>query len=347
MLRVGPHSAGSQPGPACYARGGTRPTVTDANVVLGRLNPEYLLAGALKIDASRSRIAIESEVAQKKGLGVSEAAASMLAIADTNMAQALRFVSVERGLDPRDFVLVAFGGAGPLHAASVARELGVAGVLIPFSPGVLCAMGVLAKDMQMDFSRTRIVDEAAADCITVVAALYRELEHRAHEEFRRSDENAREVLIERTVDMRYQGQNHELSVAAPAGAIDAGALAAMTENFHCAHEQLYGYRSPEYRVEFVTYRIKALRRIPKHDLAHVAAAQRTGALLPLARRQVFFDSPAGFVDCPIYDRAQMVPGDDLSGPAIIEQMDTTTVIPPDFRARVDAALNLFMTTVER
>jgi len=346
MLRVGPHSAGSKPGPACYGRGGTQPTVTDANVVLGRLNPKYLLAGALKIDASQSRAAIESEVAQKKSIGLIEAAASMLAIADTNMAQALRFVSVERGLDPRDFVLVAFGGAGPLHAASVARELGVAGVLIPYSPGVLCAMGVLTKDMQMDFSRTRIVAEAAKDSVATVGTVYSELEQKAREEFKRCGGDA-EVMLERTVDMRYTGQNHELSVEAPAGEIDAAALATMKETFHRAHEQLYGYRSPEYAVEFVTYRVKGLRPIRKHDLARVPVTQRGGALAPTARRQVFFDAAVGFVACPIYDRAQLVPGDQITGPAIIEQMDTTTVIPPAFSARVDAALNLLMTTAER
>ena len=341
MLRVGPHSAGSQPGPACYGRGGTQPTVTDANVMLGRLNPEYLLAGALRIDAGRSRAAIESEVAHRKGIGWVEAAASMLAIADTNMAQALRFVSVERGLDPRDFVLVAFGGAGPLHAASVACELGVAGVLIPYSPGVLCAMGVLTKDMQMDFSRTRIVPETAPDAVAAVGGAYGGLEQKAREELARCGDGA--ITLERSVDMRYMGQNHELSVGAPAGAIDAAALAAMKENFHRAHEQLYGYRSPEYAVEFVTFRVKALRAIAKHDLARVPVPTRTGALAPVVYRQVFFGADPGFVDCPIYDRAGLVPDDRIAGPAIVEQMDTTTVIPPGFAARVDAALNLFMT----
>ena len=347
MLRVGPHSAGSSPGPACYGLGGVEPTVTDANVVLGRLNPEYLLGGALRIDAGRSRAAIEARIAQPKGLDAAAAAASILAIADTNMAQALRFVSVERGLDPGDFVLVAFGGAGPLHAASVARELGVAGVLIPYSPGVLCAMGVLTKDVQMDFSRTRIIGENARDCCAAVSATYRELEQKARSEFARSDGAAGGVAIERTADARYAGQNHELSVAVPTGEIDTAALAAVKESFHCAHEQLYGYRSPERTLEFVTCRVKATRAIPKHDLACVPPLQRTGALAPAARRTVFFDrsrdARAGYVDCPVFDRAQMIPGDTVEGPAIIEQMDTTTVIPPEFKARVDAALNLYMT----
>jgi len=344
MLRVGPHSAGSKPGPACYGLGGGEPTVTDANVVLGRLNPEYLLGGALRIDAGRSRAAIETRIARPKGLDAAAAAASILAIADTNMAQALRFVSIERGLDPRDFVLVAFGGAGPLHAASVARELGVAGVLIPYSPGVLCAMGVLTKDIQMDFSRTRIYGESACDCRVTVSAMYRELEQRAHSEFGRSGGAISGVAIERSADARYAGQNHELSVAVPAGEIDAAAIASVKENFHCAHEQLYGYRSPQRALEFVTYRVKATRAIPNHDLARVPLTRRAGALAPAARRKVFFDwTREGYVECPVFDRARMIPGDTIEGPAIVEQMDTTTVVPPGCNARVDAALNLYMT----
>jgi N-methylhydantoinase A len=343
MLRVGPASAGSQPGPACYGRGGELPTVTDANVVLGRLNPEYLLAGALKIDAAKSRAAIEQHVAKPKGLSLTEAAAAILAIADTNMAQALRFVSVERGLDPGDFMLMAFGGAGPLHAASVARQLGVAGVLVPYAPGVLCAMGVLTKDMQMDFSRTRVVTGSDGTAARTVAVVFGDLESRARAAFAeasKADPGA--LALERTVDARYAGQNHELSVAVPAGALDAAAMAAVLENFHRAHEQLYGYRSPERALELVTFRVKATLPIPKHDLARVALAPREGQPEPVARRQVYFDEPAGFVDCPVYARDDLRAGDTLAGPAVVEQMDTTTVIPPRHAARVDAMLNLLI-----
>jgi len=343
MLRVGPASAGSQPGPACYGRGGERPTVTDANVVLGRLNPEYLLAGALKIDAAKSRAAIEQHVAEPKGLSVTDAAAAILTIADTNMAQALRFVSVERGLDPKDFMLMAFGGAGPLHAAFVAKQLGVAGVLVPFAPGVLCAMGVLTKDMQMDFSRTRVVAGSDAGAPAAVAAVFGELEARAREAFAEAAKAQPGALtIVRTVDARYNGQNHELNVAVPAGAFDAAALAAVKENFHRAHEQLYGYRSPERALELVTCRVTATLPIPRHDLVRVTQPPREGKPQPVARRQVFFEE-TGFVDCPIYARDDLRSGDALVGPAIVEQMDTTTIVPPGFTARVDAMLNLLMT----
>ncbi|HEV7393483.1 MAG TPA: hydantoinase/oxoprolinase family protein, partial [Burkholderiales bacterium] len=224
MLRVGPHSAGARPGPACYMQGGERPTVTDANVVLGRLNPKYLLGGQLEIDAERSRVAIEAHIAKPRNTSVVEAAASIIALADTNMAHAVRFVSVERGLDPGDFVLVAFGGAGPVHAASVARQLGIARVLVPPAPGVLCAMGVLVKDLQMDFSRTRVCRESVPGCDNLIDSVYRDLEQRAQSAL--APDNAR-LSLTRRADVRYVGQNHELTVDVPSGGFDDSALTAV------------------------------------------------------------------------------------------------------------------------
>ena len=273
MLRVGPQSAGARPGPACYCLGGERPTVTDANVVLGRLNPEFLLGGALKIESARSVAALEKHVAQVQGVKVVDAAASIIALADTNMAHAVRFVSVERGLDPGDFVLVAFGGAGPVHAASVARQLGVAGVLVPPGPGVLCAMGVLVKDLQMDFSRTRIVTERAPDCAAVVDRVYRELEDRARGGVRRRAEGSAPADLTRTADVRYVGQNHELIVDVPAGSIDDRAISIVKNNFHAAHREMFGYASEDKRLELVTFRVKARLAIDRRDFEAVAAAR--------------------------------------------------------------------------
>ena len=339
MLRVGPHSAGARPGPACYCLGGTRPTVTDANVVLGRLNPEYLLGGALKIDASRSVAAIEEHIARPRRIDVVEAAAAIVAIADTNMAHAVRFVSVERGLDPGDFVLVAFGGAGPVHAASVARQLGVGGVLVPPGPGVLCAMGVLVKDLQMDFSRTHIVTEHASAWTTAVDQGYRELESRARNAFSRQAESARLVMT-RSADVRYVGQNHELTVDVPDGAIDERALATVKGNFHQAHREMFGYASEEKLFELVTLRLNARLPVQRHDFSGVSVTCRDGNAVPVAMRKVFFE--AAFVDCPVFERSALRAGDTLNGPAIVEQMDATTVIPPDFHARVDDGLNLML-----
>jgi len=342
LLRVGPRSAGSSPGPACYGRGGEEPTVTDANVVLGRLNPEVLLGGRLPIEAVRARAAIESRIARPKGIGVVEAAASMLAVANSNMAQAVRFVSVERGLDPQDFQLVAFGGAGPVHAAFVARELGIGGVRVPLSPGVLCAMGVLAKDMQMDFGRTRVTRESESGAASQAAAVIEELEDRAREAFRRDGYPAQDVQMERSADVRYVGQNHELSVAVPAGPVTAETLAAVKAAFNRAHERFYGYDSPQKPMEIVTFRLRARMAIPRHELLRANLPPREGPPVAAAHREVFFEEAGGFVRTPVYDRTGLRAGDRLPGPAIVEQMDATTVVPPGTTATVDAQLDLLL-----
>ena len=345
LLRVGPHSAGARPGPACYGHGGEQATVTDANVVLGRLNPQYLLGGALRIDAGRSFAAIERHIANPKQIDVVDAAASIIAVADTSMAHAVRFVSVERGLDPGDFLLVAFGGAGPVHAAAVARHLGVAGVLIPPAPGVLCAMGVLVNDLQADFSRTRMTSERAPDCTARVDAVYGELEDKARAAFARQRTAVAQLRLSRTADARYAGQNHELTVDVPAGVFDDAALAAVKSNFHAAHREMFGYDSPEKLLELVTFRVRARMATGRADFAGTRASARAGALAPAAMRKVYFDSAGGFVDCPVYERGTLLPGDALKGPAIVEQMDCTTVIPPDFGARVDDMFNLLLQVV--
>ena len=341
LLRVGPQSVGAKPGPACYDTGGTEPTVTDANVVLGRLNPDYLLGGALKINAERSRSVIEEVIAGKKGFDVHEAASAILDVSNTNIAQAIRYVSVERGLDPAEFVLVAFGGAGPLQAAAVARDLGMA-VLVPESPGVLCAMGVLTKDNQIDFSRTRILRDWSADMANEIEVLYANLEERAVTTFRQGGLSIETLLIERSVDARYVGQNFEIPIPVPSAPLDNGILQTLKATFHETHMRLYGYHQPDKVVELVTFRIKASLPVAKPDLKSFAVAARRAEPQPTARRNVFFQGEGGFVDCPIYERQDLAAGDRIAGPAVIEQMDTTTVIPPDFGAVVDQWLNLFV-----
>jgi N-methylhydantoinase A len=344
MLYVGPHSAGARPGPACYGNGGDKPTVTDANVVLGRLNPQFLLGGALKIDASRSHAVIERDIAKPRGVDVMDAAASIIAIADTNMAHAVRFVSVERGLDPADFMLVAFGGAGPVHAAAVARQLGVAGVLVPPAPGVLCAMGVLVNDLQADFSRTRMTSESAVDSLAVIGAVYNELEEKGRTAFSRGTIDAAQLNLMRTVDARYAGQNHELTIEVPGGPFDAAALAATRANFHAAHREMFGYDSPEKPIELVTFRLRARMSVARGDFGGSQSVARKGELSPGAMRNVYFDSDNGFIVCPVYERDTLQHGDEFQGPAIVEQMDCTTVVPPDFGVRVDEAGNLLLRT---
>ncbi|MBI4183940.1 MAG: hydantoinase/oxoprolinase family protein [Proteobacteria bacterium] len=342
LLRVGPRSVGAKPGPACYGTGGEEATVTDANVVLGRLNPKHLLGGSLPIDAGRAFAAIERNIARRKGLDVREAAAAILAVSNTSVAQAIRFVSVERGLDPAGFELVAFGGAGPLHAAAVARELGMS-VLVPESPGVLCAMGVLTKDIQIDLGRTRLLRASAANAPGEVDALFAGLEREARSAFATGGLAGDGLEVGRTVDARYAGQNYELSAPVPPGARGAGALAAVKAAFHAEHRRLYGYDRPEAEVELVTFRLKATLPVKNPDVGRRRDRRRAGGPAPVGRRRVFFEEAGGFVDCPVYERADLAVGDALAGPAVVEQMDATTVLPPDFRAEVDTLLNLRLT----
>jgi N-methylhydantoinase A len=341
FLRCGPQSAGANPGPACYGAAGAKPTVTDANVVLGRLNQEYLLAGALRIDAARSHRAIQEAIATPKGLQIPEAAASILAISNTNIAQAIRFVSVQRGIDPSRFVLVAFGGAGPLHAADVARELNKT-VLVPPAPGVLCAMGVLTKDIQLDLSQTRLVRSRSASAAAEVSSIFTELEQRGVEMLARNRIKPERIVIDRTVDARYVGQNFELPVAVGPGAIDSAIIGAVGEGFNAAHKRLYGYDQPAKELELVTFRLKLSLPVAKPAVATQHSAHAPRSATPGAERKTFFESTRSFVSCPVYERADFAPGMAITGPAIVEQMDTTTVVPPDFRARADEWGNLIL-----
>jgi N-methylhydantoinase A len=341
LLRVGPNSMGAKPGPACYDSGGTEPTVTDANVVLGRLNQHFLLGGALPIENHRSTEAIERAIAIPKGISVSEAASAILAISVTNIAQAIRVVSVERGLDPADFLLVAFGGAGPLHAADVARELGMK-VLIPRSPGVLCAMGVLAKDTMTEFSRTRILTEHQDGLEAQVEEIFAELESRALTTMGRTRSNSESLRLERFVEARYVGQNFELTVGVPPRADQPPLMRALRRGFDAAHHRYYGYDQPEKEIELVTFRVRASQPGPQLDLLRVPTGARTGGLAASGTRRAIFAASGSAIDCPIFERSHLVPGDALEGPAIVEQMDTTTVLPPDFGATVDEFGNLLL-----
>lgn len=340
MLEVGPESAGADPGPACYASGGAFATVTDANVILGRLNQEYLLGGSLKIDARKSHHAIECHVAARKRSSVDAAALSMVELAEANMAQALRVVSVERGIDPKDFTLVALGGAGPLHAASVARSVGMAGVLIPPHPGVLCAMGVLTKDIQLNFSRTKILDEKDPYCCSAAGGTFSELEAEARSAF--ADQATDTLRIERSAAVRYRGQNHELSIAVPEGVFDDLAVRSVADRFHSAHHELYGYAFRENPIEFVTLRLTAIVPVERPKVTQESSGATIDCVVPVATRAVKFDAASPSV-CPVFSRTSLPVGARIEGPAIIEQMDTTTVLPPGFQAVIDPWRNLSIT----
>lgn len=339
-LRVGPQSAGAFPGPACYGNGDDA-AVTDANVVLRMLNPEYLLNGQMKIDRSASVAAVQ-RLAEPLGLSVEETALGILRVVTANMARAIRVVSVQRGYDPREYALVPFGGAGPLHASRLARELGMRTIVVPEIPGAQSALGLLMTDVKTDFMRTLItvIDDSSA---ATVDAVFDELARRAQEWFveEEVDEGGRE--LRRRMDLRYRGQNFELAVEVPEGHgfVEHGA-GAVIELFHEAHERVYGYRSEDAAVEVVTFRLEASGSAAHVDVRRDETSPSDPAKAIVETRSSCFDPAEGYVDTPVYDRSLLTPGDVFTGPAIVEQMDTTTVLLPGDACRVDEYRNLIV-----
>jgi N-methylhydantoinase A len=332
-LRVGPVSAGADPGPACYGTG-DKPTVTDANVVLRRSNPRALLDGAFPIHADRSRTAIAS-VAAPLGGDVERTAAGIVALVDAEMAKVLRIVSVERGHDPRDFTLLAFGGGGPLHACAVASDIGVARVVVPAHPGVFSAYGLLAADVRATTVRS-LVAPADAETWTKVRRQFDELAHDGDVALGEQGVAKGDRSFVRELDLRYVGQSTELTVTAPRSIEDA------IEQFHQRHEHRYGFAARRDPVEVVTVRVVAVGTTPKPRLpAGAVPASRAPEARALRETRDVFDGDA-FVATPVYGRDLLRPGDAFDGPAVVEQYDATTYVAPGWRARVDGVGNLVM-----
>lgn len=342
-LKVGPQSAGASPGPVCYGLGNEEPTVTDANVVLGVQHPTHLLGGRMQIDRGRAEAAI-ARLAARLGLDVMRTAQGILSVVTANMAKAIRVISVERGHDPRDHVLMAFGGAGPVHAARLARELEIRRVLVPRNPGILCAMGLLLTDLRVHLSVGRMAPLAATGLPTVVEG-FRALESQAAAWFALEGIAEPDRAAARGIDMRYEGQAHELTIECPAGPLDGAALAVLRARFEAAHEQVYGYAAPEEPIRVVTLRLEATGRVPKAELvAHPPAPGPVGATV-VGEREVWLREAGEFVACPVHDRERLGPGHVVAGPAIIEQMDSTTLVLPGQSATVDPWLNLMIEEV--
>lgn len=340
-LKVGPRSMGAAPGPACYLGGGTEATVTDAHVVVGNLDPKHLLGGRKAIDLQAANDAVERNVGQPLGLALDVAAHGILTIVNTNMVGALKLVSVEQGYDPRDFALVAFGGAGPLHATAVARQLRIKTVIIPESPGILCALGLLTVDRRHDVVRTTVVSARDAD-VDRLNAIWAEIDQQAIRWLNQEDVAPERRLLHRTVDARYKGQNYELTLPAPAGLWTRDLVSALEERFHKEHERIYSFHSDKAVVQLVNFRAVAQGVMPKPTMI-----PRTASGLPLAQAQVGMRSVSwaaggGRLATPVYARTRLQPGHVVRGPAIIDQMDTTTLIGPDEYARVDGYLNLIV-----
>jgi N-methylhydantoinase A len=340
LLKVGPRSAGAQPGPVCYGLGNMEPTVTDANLLLGLLNPRYLLGGRMTVHHDLARDAID-RLAAVLGLEPMATALGILSVVTANMARAIRVISVQRGYDPRDYTLIAFGGAGPLHAARLAKELDIGRILVPRAPGILCAMGLLLTDLRADFAVTRL-RTLAPDALPEMKDAFQTLAARAEiwfDDEAIAPDNRRTV---RTVDMRYAGQNYELSVPLPKENIGPRSLTALADGFATAHRRLYGFAADDEPVQLVTFRVEAVGVVPKATFTPKPLTGSNGARALIERRPVWLPETGAFTPCPVYGRDRLEAGDHFAGPAIVEQMDATTFVPDGMTAKVDAWLNLIL-----
>jgi len=334
-LKVGPRSAGAEPGPAAYERGGHEATITDANIALHRLNPVALLDGRLPVSEKAARAAVEERVARPLGLSLEAAADGIVRIANANMSRAIRAVSTERGYDLGEFALFAYGGAGPLHAIDIALECGIPTVLVPQEPGTMCARGMLLTDVSFDFVRSEI---AVADVGTWprVCELFARMRSEAVEWLAREHVAPEQREYRTFVDARYQGQNFEVNVALPEAV--TGGLADFLARFAQAHAQAYGYDLPGKPVEVVNCRLQAVGRVPKAPLSELSGGSLEASLR--GTRRVWFGPSHGWLEAPVHARALLPARSVLAGPAVIEEMSSTVVLAPGQRARVDRIGNL-------
>src|SRR5712691_848164 len=337
-LRVGPESAGADPGPACYGKGGADPTVTDANVVVGHLPPQ-LLGGEIKLDVEAAKVAVQ-KIGDALSLDVHRAAEGILDIVNENMAGALRLVSVQRGYDPRDFALVAFGGAGPMHANAVARIMGSFPVLVPPAPGLLCATGDLVADFRNEFARTfiRTVDQVTGD---ELKAILDELGGEARQWLLRENVPAERQRLAFNVDMRYYRQGYEIPVEIDPALLAGDGTTMLAERFHQIHEQFYRFKMEETICEIVNLRAIGYGTMPEPTLPEGepgAGADASHALVD--EHEVYFQGQ--WLPTKIYDRSQLVPGNRIEGPAIVTEFDSTTVVLAGHAAEVDRFLNLLI-----
>ena len=341
-VRVGPNSAGSTPGPACYGTGGDQPTVTDAALVLGYLDPDYFAGGTVALSRSLAEEAIQRTIAGPLGMDVPTAAQGIHTIVNNNMADEIRLVSVFRGYDPRKFSLMPVGGAGPVHACRLAQRTSISKVIVPPNPGVLSAFGLLVANLDYPLSRTYRAMAKEADPANMASA-FQEMEAACRRKMAREKIAEAEVTVERSAEMRYVGQSYELELPFRAGPVDESAISEVVEAFHSAHQRVYGHRDADHLVEFVTLRV-VFSQSPS-QLWTPTERERGGPDPTPAQKGVrpaYFTEYDGYVDTPIYSRDALQPGMRVNGPAIVEQEDTTTVVYPSWLAVVDSYGNILM-----
>lgn len=346
-LHVGPHSAGSDPGPVAYDKGGTEPTVTDANIVLGRLLPQYFASGRIELNIEASRKAIKQKIGDPLGMSVEEAAQGIIRIANANMERAVRVSSAEKGYDPRMITMVAFGGAGPMHAAALGKAAGMPTVMIPGQPGVFSAVGLVMADIRHDFVQTRIL-RGAEITPKVLKEIYKHLEGLGCKALDEDSVPSDKRIITRTADLRYVGQAYEINVTLPEGQIDDEIIKAIFDKFHALHHQLYAHNHPSRAIEFVSGRLTAIGSMTAPPMRKFRANADQAQEQPVkeGEHKVYFAEIGGYVDTPIYFREKLSPGAKLDGPAVVVQIDTTIIVHPGQTAVVDTYANLLIDTGE-
>jgi N-methylhydantoinase A len=339
-LKVGPHSAGAVPGPACYGRGGELPTITDCNLVLGYLSEDNFLGGQMRLDAAKARHAIDEHVARPLGMTIGEASEGIVKIINVKMEEAIKAISTMRGHDLRDFFLLAFGGAGPVHAGRIARDLGMAGLIVPLYPGVFSAVGLLMSDVKHDYVQSRMAPIKGVSAEDV-NGMFDRLADQALSDLRRDGFTAEQIRIEHALDMRYAGQGYEITIACRSNPLQAGDLEALRRTFDEQHQKTFGHMAPEEPVEIVSYRVRGMGQVPAVEMPRFARAGTTPADARRDTRQVHFDGRP--IECPVYQRERLDVGLAVPGPAVLDQFDCTTVIYPGQVARVDEWKNLIVT----
>jgi len=340
-LQVGPDSAGADPGPICYDHGGEEVTITDANLVLGVLDPDKFLGGKMKLNKPKAEKLLEEKIARPLGLNLLEAADGILKIINVKMEEAIKAVSSQRGYDIRDFTLVAFGGGGPMHAGKIALDLGIPSLLIPFAPGVTSALGLLMSDVKHDYVRSKLVALKEID-LAEVNRLFAQLIEQAKADLRSEGFNDSEMAMQPYLDLRYAGQGYELTVPSPLPPLKPADLDLMRQRFDLQHEQAHGHKAESEPVELVSLRLVSTGLVPQAKLSPVKSTGKKPEAAKTGERKIFFGKEHGMLNCRIYSRELLEPEHRIVGPAVVEQMDTTTVIHPEQEAVVDSYRNMIV-----
>jgi N-methylhydantoinase A len=337
-LRVGPQSAGADPGPVCYGKGGTEPTVSDANVILGRLNPDSILGGKMKMDVESARKVMKEKIADPLGITVEEAAEGILKVINANMVRGIRVISIEKGHDPRDFSLMAFGGAGPLHAVDIAKELDSKNVIIPPSPGIACAVGMLTADVRHDYVQTyskKLSDVDLARVNDMLASLIKE----GKEDLESEGFHENSVQLEASLDLRYLHQAYEINVPLKGTEVTESLLDQAVQGFHEAHEKVYGFSREGEELELINIRLIATGKI-KEVKSDTEETKENNTIEKTGERKIYFGSE--YVDTPIYNRTDLLTNTAIQGPAVIESLDSTIIVHPGQEAVTDRYGNLLI-----